>query len=63
MSFPDLDPEICLFIDASLHGWSILVRQVGKWEGGISVERQEHRLIVCKGGMFRAASANSITEK
>ncbi|POM61981.1 hypothetical protein PHPALM_28920, partial [Phytophthora palmivora] len=53
MTFPDDDCEVCLFVDASQEGYAIILTQVPEWNDTLTVEEQDHRLIVCKGGLFR----------
>ncbi|GMF38278.1 unnamed protein product [Phytophthora fragariaefolia] len=53
MTFPDDDCDVCLFVDASQEGYAIILTQVPEWNEELTVEEQDHRLIVCKGGVFR----------
>ncbi|KAG4043948.1 hypothetical protein PC123_g20595 [Phytophthora cactorum] len=53
MTFPDDDCEVCVFVDASQDGYAIVLTQVAEWNDDLSVEEQDHRLIICKGGIFK----------
>ncbi|POM80973.1 Hypothetical protein PHPALM_1125 [Phytophthora palmivora] len=52
MTFPDDDCEVCLFVDASQEGYAIILTQVPEWNDTLTVGEQDHRLIVCKSGLF-----------
>ncbi|POM72870.1 Hypothetical protein PHPALM_10354 [Phytophthora palmivora] len=62
--FPDKGATVCLFSDASLTGYSIVITQVRRWQDGAPVEDQSHELLICRGGLFKNAQLNwSIVEK
>ncbi|POM81049.1 LOW QUALITY PROTEIN: Hypothetical protein PHPALM_1040 [Phytophthora palmivora] len=62
MVSPDLDAE--LFTDASLSGCLIVVTQVVKRGPGLPVAKQQHQMIIFKGGMFKHNELNwAIVEK
>eukprot|EP00644_Phytophthora_capsici_P011684 jgi/Phyca11/123290/e_gw1.50.483.1 len=62
--FPDPDAVVCVFSDASLGGWAVVVSQVRNWIAGLPVTEQAHELLVCRGGLFTGAQVNwSIVEK
>ncbi|POM62149.1 hypothetical protein PHPALM_28729 [Phytophthora palmivora] len=64
MVHPDPDAELCVFTDASLFGFSIVVTQVVTWQQGVPVEKQKHQLVICKGGMFKHSQLNwTVVEK
>lgn len=64
MAHHDPDAELCVFTDASLFGFGIVVTQVMQWQPGIPVERQNHQLIICKGGTFKHSQLNwTVVEK
>ncbi|POM74528.1 Hypothetical protein PHPALM_8493 [Phytophthora palmivora] len=64
MSHPDPDEELCVFTDASLFGFSIVVTQVMTWQQCVPVEKQNHWLVICKGGMFKHSQLNwTVVEK
>lgn len=55
MTFPTEDDDLCVFCDASMHGYGIVVTSVHAWDPARSVQEQDHSLVVCKGGIFREA--------
>ncbi|KAF4133186.1 RNase H-like domain found in reverse transcriptase [Phytophthora infestans] len=58
------DAELCVFTDASLSGFGIMVKQGMQWQPGIPAERQNHQLIICKGGTFKRSQLNwTVVEK
>uniref|UniRef100_H3H4K2 Reverse transcriptase/retrotransposon-derived protein RNase H-like domain-containing protein n=1 Tax=Phytophthora ramorum TaxID=164328 RepID=H3H4K2_PHYRM len=59
MVHPDPDTDLCVFTDASLSGFSIVVAQVRQWQFGVAVKQQDHQLVICKGGMFEARRVNA----
>lgn len=62
--FPDRAATVCMFTDASMGGWSVVVTQVMDWKEGLPVHEQQHELLICKGGLFKGAQlAWSMTEK
>ncbi|KAE8960197.1 hypothetical protein PR001_g30462, partial [Phytophthora rubi] len=64
MVHPDPDADLCVFTDASLSGFSIVVTQVRQWQFGVAVEQQDHQLVICKGGMFKDSQLNwTVIEK
>ncbi|POM71618.1 LOW QUALITY PROTEIN: Hypothetical protein PHPALM_11786 [Phytophthora palmivora] len=62
--FPDKGATVCIFADASLTGWALVVTQVRNWQNDAPVEQQAHNLLICRGGRFKKAQLNwSIVEK
>ncbi|OWZ09553.1 hypothetical protein PHMEG_00017725 [Phytophthora megakarya] len=58
MTFPTEEDELCVFCDAILSGYSIVVTMVHTWDVTRPVEDQDHSLVIGKGGMFRGAQLN-----
>ena len=55
---------VCLFTDASLYGWSVVIAQVVEWDSALPVEKQAHQAIVFLSGCSSKAELNwTITEK
>ncbi|GMF25153.1 unnamed protein product [Phytophthora fragariaefolia] len=54
--FPDRGPTVCMFSDASLSGYAMVVTQVRRWQNSVPVEEQSHELLICRGGMFKGAT-------
>ncbi|KAG2778026.1 hypothetical protein PC129_g8436 [Phytophthora cactorum] len=52
-SFPRDDDELCVFTDANLDGYNIVVTLVCNWDSSKPVDKQEHVVVVCRGGMFK----------
>ncbi|OWZ03301.1 hypothetical protein PHMEG_00024993 [Phytophthora megakarya] len=46
------DDEVCLFTDASLDGYSIVVTLVHHGDDSKSVDKQSHVMVVCKSGTY-----------
>uniref|UniRef100_H3H0K0 Reverse transcriptase domain-containing protein n=1 Tax=Phytophthora ramorum TaxID=164328 RepID=H3H0K0_PHYRM len=64
LAFPDKRATVCLFSDASLTGYALVLTQVLNWQDGVPVEEQQHELLICRGGLFKNAQRNwSIVEK
>jgi hypothetical protein len=64
MASPDPDAELLVFTGASLPGYSIIVTQVVNWDPELPVAKQQHELIICKGGLFKHNELNwTIVEK
>ncbi|KAE8978399.1 hypothetical protein PR001_g24855 [Phytophthora rubi] len=64
LAFPDKGATVCMFSDASLTGYALVLTQVRNWQDGVSVEEQQHELLICRGGLFKNAQKNwSIVEK
>lgn len=62
--YPEEQATVCLFTDASDHGWAIIVTQVRAWDDEREPTRQAHELLVCQGGVFRGAQTHwSVVEK
>ncbi|OWZ04566.1 hypothetical protein PHMEG_00023512, partial [Phytophthora megakarya] len=62
--FPDKGATVCMFSDASLTGYALVLSQVRNWQEGVPVEEQQHELLICRGGLFKGAQRNwSIVEK
>nr|CCA22052.1 AlNc14C142G7279 [Albugo laibachii Nc14] len=49
---------VCLFTDASLYGWSVVITQVIDWDSALPVEKQAHQAIVFLSGCFSKAELN-----
>lgn len=58
MVHPDPDAELCAFTDDSLSRYVIVVTQVKHWHPGVSVDKQNHKLIIYKGGEFKDLQLN-----
>ncbi|POM67023.1 Hypothetical protein PHPALM_17040 [Phytophthora palmivora] len=58
MVHPDPDADLWMFNDASLAGYSIVITQVKRLLPGIAVDKQHHKLIICKGGLFKHSQLN-----
>ncbi|POM69604.1 Hypothetical protein PHPALM_14096 [Phytophthora palmivora] len=64
MFFPGPDAVVCMFSDAALGGWAVIVSQVRHWAARLPVTEQAHELLVCRGGLFTEAQVSwSIVEK
>ncbi|OWZ17725.1 hypothetical protein PHMEG_0008294 [Phytophthora megakarya] len=64
LNFPERGATVCMFSDASLSGYAIVITQVRLWQEGIPVEEQSHELLICREGMFKGAQLSwSIVEK
>uniref|UniRef100_H3H7X8 RNA-directed DNA polymerase n=1 Tax=Phytophthora ramorum TaxID=164328 RepID=H3H7X8_PHYRM len=62
--FPSPTSELVVMTDASLTGWSIVVTEVQAWDDSLPVDKQQHRMILCKGGTFKDSQLNwAIVEK
>ncbi|GMF26763.1 unnamed protein product [Phytophthora lilii] len=64
MAFPDPDAEMLFLTDATAVGYSIIVTQFRIWDALLPVDKQQHEMIVCKGGLFKHSEENwSVVEK
>ncbi|OWZ18107.1 hypothetical protein PHMEG_0007862 [Phytophthora megakarya] len=64
MTFPDANADILFFTDASGTIYGIVVTQVRDWDASLPVDKQNHELVVCKGGTFKHSELNwSVVEK
>ncbi|GMF47373.1 unnamed protein product [Phytophthora fragariaefolia] len=62
--FPSPTSELVVMTDASLTGWSIVVTEVENWDSSLRVDKQHHRMVICKGGTFKSSHLNwTIVEK
>ncbi|GMF60915.1 unnamed protein product [Phytophthora fragariaefolia] len=62
--FPSATSELVVMTDASLTGWSIVVTEVETWDPSLPVDKQQHRMVMCKGGTFKDSQLNwAIVEK
>ncbi|OWY95757.1 LOW QUALITY PROTEIN: hypothetical protein PHMEG_00034159, partial [Phytophthora megakarya] len=62
LTHPKDEATLCLFV---MHnGWAAIVTQVVEWQQDKTITKQNHELLICKGGTFSGAQCNwSITEK
>ncbi|KAF1323287.1 hypothetical protein FI667_g4734, partial [Globisporangium splendens] len=64
LAFPSHNGELCVFTDASLSGWSIVITTVEEWNDNAPIDQQHHQMVICKGGSFKNAQLNwAIVEK
>uniref|UniRef100_H3H259 RNA-directed DNA polymerase n=1 Tax=Phytophthora ramorum TaxID=164328 RepID=H3H259_PHYRM len=62
--FPSPTSELVVMTDASLTGWSIVVTEIQAWDDSLPVDKQQHRMVLCKGGTFKDSQLNwAIVEK
>jgi hypothetical protein len=50
-AFPEENAIMCVFTDASHHGWGTIVTQIDKWDDKKAIENQDHELVICTSGM------------
>ncbi|OWZ14282.1 LOW QUALITY PROTEIN: hypothetical protein PHMEG_00012264 [Phytophthora megakarya] len=58
LAFPDKGATVCMFSDASLTGYALVLTQVLNWQDGVPVEEQQHELLIC--GLFKTAQKNRL---
>ncbi|OWZ06725.1 hypothetical protein PHMEG_00020985, partial [Phytophthora megakarya] len=52
MTFPTEEGGLCVFTDASMSSYSMVVTMVRAWDLARPVEEQDHSFVICKGAMF-----------
>ncbi len=53
-AFPKENAIMCVFTDASHHGRGTIVTQIDKRDDKKAIEIQEHELLICTSGTFKA---------